>query len=35
MKGHRQIYNKKALKQATLFQKNFLKKKPNQSKQKK
>ena len=33
MKGHRQIYNKKALKQATLFQKNFLKKNPtNQNK---
>ena len=29
MKGHRQIYNKKILKQATLFQKNFLKKNPN------
>ena len=33
MKGHRQIYNKKTLKQATLFQKNFLKKNPiNQNK---
>ena len=33
MKGHRQIYNKKILKQATLFQKNFLKKNPtNQTK---
>ena len=29
MKGHRQIYNKKILKQATLFQKNFLKKNTN------
>ena len=29
MKGHRQIYNKKILKQATLFQKNFLKKPAN------
>ena len=29
MKGHRQIYNKKILKQATLFQKNFLKKPTN------
>ena len=29
MKGHRQIYNKKILKQATLFQKNFLKKTTN------